>query len=389
MNEKLVIDAPSSVVTNNEEAPETLLRADVVRPSELGPTERELWLRLQSRSPALQRAFLTPTFAIACERAYERAFVAVLHDRGAIRGFFPFQFRTAWHQRLRLAERIGGDMSDAAGVIALDTQISAPLLLRLAGVSSLHMTHLVAGQGQLGLRADWSRLGYITELREGPDAYFDALFSRDRILVRDTERRRRKAESSLGALRFARLDRIPRDMIRELIEQKRQQYHRTAMPDVFATHANIRLIEVMNDMPAPDCRLVMSRLEAGGRILAQHIGPQYHDVLSHWFPVYDPQARNLSPGRLLLWEMIRDSAEAGICLIDFGEGDTLYKREFATGSTLYGRADWSLGDARAVVARVYQGLAWRLTAVGVACRSRTERVLNQVSRGGGEHNHAS
>jgi CelD/BcsL family acetyltransferase involved in cellulose biosynthesis len=318
---------------------------------------------MQAQSPSLQRAFLTPTFAQACERANGRAYVALLHHAGAIRGFFPFQFRSAWHQRLRLAERIGGELSDAAGLIAApDLRISAASLLRLAGLSSLSMTHLVAGQEQFGLDAVWSQFGHITDIRDGPDAYFAELLRRDRILVRDTERRMRKAESSYGALRFTRTEQIPPDMIADVIEQKRQQYHRTQVEDVLASGANVRLIAALNETPAPDCHLVMSRLEAGGRVLAQHLGPQYHGVLSHWFPVYDPEAGNVSPGRLLLWHMIQHAAEDGIGLIDFGEGDALYKREFATTTTRYGRANWYSGDARSVVAHVYQGLEWRVSA---------------------------
>jgi CelD/BcsL family acetyltransferase involved in cellulose biosynthesis len=320
---------------------------------------------MQAQSPSLQRAFLSPTFAQACERANGRSYVAVLHDAGVIRGFFPFQFRSMWHQRLRLAERIGGGLSDAAGLIATaDLRVSAALLLRLAGLSSLSITHLMAGQEQFGLDAEWSEVGHITDVRDGPDAYFAALLRRDRILVRDTERRMRKAEGGYGVLRFTRIDPIPPDMIAALIERKRQQYHRTQAIDAFARGVNIRLIAALNETPASDCRLVMSRLEAGGRVLAQHLGPQYHRVLSHWLPVYDTEARSVSPGRLLLWHMIQHATDDGIDLIDFGEGDAQYKREFATSTTRYGRASWYRGGARSVVAYVYEGLEWRLRARG-------------------------
>ncbi len=43
--------------------------------------------------------------------------MAVVHEGSNIQAFLPFQFHSAWHQRLRLAERIGGNLSDAAGVI--------------------------------------------------------------------------------------------------------------------------------------------------------------------------------------------------------------------------------------------------------------------------------
>jgi CelD/BcsL family acetyltransferase involved in cellulose biosynthesis len=349
------------------------LRAEVVRPSTLSASERAQWQKMQAQSPSLQRAFLSPTFAQACERANGRAYVAILHDAGAIRGFFPFQFRSVWHQRLRLAERIGGGLSDAAGLIATaDLRVSAASLLRLAGLSSLSIPNLIAGQEQFGLDAEWSEVGHLTDVRDGPDAYFAALLQRDRGLVRDTERQLRRAESSHGALQFTVTERTRPEMIAELITQKRQQYQRTRVVDTFAASANLRLIAALNEAPAPDCRLVMSRLEAGGRVLAQHLGPQYHDVLSFWFPVYDPEAGNLSPGRLLLWQIIGRASESGIGLIDYGAGDAVYKRKFATTATRYGNANWFSGDVRSVIAYSYQGLEWRL-------RSRYRRLRDQLS----------
>lgn len=352
---------------------EHVLRAEILRPSKLDDRECDLWREMQERSPSLRRAFLTPTFAKACEQANGRSYVAVLHQGGRVCGFFPFQFRSFWHQSMRLAERIGGGPSDAAGLIAEpELRITGLALLRLAGLSSLALSHLVAGQEQFGLDAEWSQMGHTTDISDGPDAYFAALLQRDRLLVRDTERRMRKAASSYGELRFTRHERIPADLIAHLVAQKRQQYQRTQTGDVFARGVNLRLIDAMNEMSAPDCRLVMSRLEAGDRVLAQHIGPQYHDVLSHWFPVYDPEARNVSPGRLLLWQMIQRAGEDGIRLIDYGEGDALYKREFSTGVARYGVVAWSTGDIRSVVARTYQGLEWRV-------RMLRRRLQNQTA----------
>ena len=120
-------------------------------------------------------------------------------------------------------------------------------------------------------------------------------------------------------------------MIAGLVQLKRRQYQRTHMPDALAAERHVRLLAAMNEAPAPDCHLVMNRLEAGDRVLAQHLGPQHHEVLSYWFPVYDPEASNVSPGRLLLWLTIQRAEEYGIALIDRGEGDMPHKRELARG----------------------------------------------------------
>ena len=252
-------------------------------------------------------------------------------------------------------------MSDAAGIVADPAlRVSAGSLLRLAGLSSLAMSHLVPGQEEIGLDAMWLQAGYVTNLHQGSAAYFTALFARDRGLVRDTKRQLRRAEGMHGRLCFTSTERIPSSMIADLIEQKRSQYRRTQVVDIFAHQDNLRLIEMMNEMAGPECRLVLHRLLAGAHVLAQHLGVLHHEVLSYWFPVYDRAAANLSPGRLLLWQVLLESPATGVSLIDYGEGDALYKRKFATDPAWYGKAYWSLGGARAIVARLYQGAEWRL-----------------------------
>ena len=92
------------------------LAAEVKRPSELSAGERAAWLGLMAAVPSLRRAFFAPGFAEACEQAHGRARVAVLRRGGETVGFFPFQYPSAWHRRLGLAERIGGDERTQIGI---------------------------------------------------------------------------------------------------------------------------------------------------------------------------------------------------------------------------------------------------------------------------------
>src|SRR5665213_4497965 len=62
------------------------LRADVMRPSALGANEIAVWRQMQAETPSLHRAFFSPGFALACEHAIGRVYVAVLHDKTGIRG---------------------------------------------------------------------------------------------------------------------------------------------------------------------------------------------------------------------------------------------------------------------------------------------------------------
>ena len=72
------------------------LKCDVMRPSALGTAELDAWRQFMRQSEHLQRAFFSPEFAIACERAMRRAHVAVLHDGSGIQGFLAFEFQSVW-----------------------------------------------------------------------------------------------------------------------------------------------------------------------------------------------------------------------------------------------------------------------------------------------------
>ena len=98
-------------------------------------------------------------------------------------------------------------------------------------------------------------------------------------------------------------------------------------------------------------------------MLAQHLGPLYHNVLSFWFPVHDPEAASVSPGRLLLWHMLQHGPDNGIELIDYGAGDAPYKVKFGNTAIRSGRAHWFSRGFWSGVAHLQQGLEWRLKAV--------------------------
>lgn len=341
------------------------LRADVVRPSALDAEAVKVWARMQAASPLLQRAFFTRAFALASERATGRAFVAVLHADATIQAFLPFQFRSAWHRRIRLAERIGGELSDNAGIVAWpDFRIDAASLLRLCGLASLNLSHIMDGQHSFGLDAEWSEISYVTDLNNGPEGYFADLLARNRDFFRDTERRQRKAVKAYGALALRDTDPITTGAIANVVEAKRQQYQRTQVNDAFEAPEHLRLIEALKDSPTRECKLVLATLEASGRVLAQHLGLQHNGVLSWWFPAYDASASGISPGRLLLWHMIQHATDSGIRLIDYGAGDAQYKRQFSTGTLRMGRALWSAENARSLLARAWQSVEWRLARPG-------------------------
>jgi CelD/BcsL family acetyltransferase involved in cellulose biosynthesis len=340
---------------------ESRLRADVMRPSALGASELAVWHRMLETSSHLQRPFFTPSFALACERATDSAYVAILHVESVIHAFLPFQFKSTWHRRIRLAQRIGGGLSDNAGLIAWPNfRTTTRRLMRLCGLASLDLSHIMEGQEQFGVDAEWSDISYFTDLSEGPEAYFTTLLDRNRHFVRDTERQQRKTRTTYGDMTVREAATVTPEELAGVVAMKRLQYQRTRVGDAFDVPGNLRVIETLRESSMADCTLVLATLEAGGKMLAQHLGLRHNSVLSWWFPVYDISAQAVSPGRLLLWQVIRDAAGTGVRLIDYGAGEAQYKRQFSTGTLRMGRAIWSAANARSLLAHISQSVEWRL-----------------------------
>ncbi len=337
-----------------------LVKAELMPPSALGESERAAWRAMAAAAPDTRRAFFAPGFARACETAHGRARVAVLHEGGALRGFLPLQFATGWHRAAGLAERIGGELNDAAGLVALaGVQVNPRALLRQAGIGALFITHLTEGQAARGLASEAEEIGHVIGLSGGGAAYHAAL---DAEFQRDTARRLRRAEREFGPLRFEFDPHPDAAAALALIGRKRAQYARTGAADPFAVPGPLRLIAALCDASAPDCQPTLARLWAGERVLAAHFGLLCHGVLSYWFPVYDPAAEKVSPGRLLLWHLTGQAEACGITLIDRGAGDNPAKRDFSTGTRRFGTANLAAGGMRGGIARLAQAAQWRLAA---------------------------
>jgi len=337
------------------------LVATIKRPSELDAAETGAWLDFMAASAPLGRAFFSPRYARACEHAFGRVRVAVLRDGGQPCAFLPFRFPSASHQAFRAAEPAGGTLADHAVLIARSGfRMEPSSLLRACRLGSLFVPQLSPGQDAFGLTAAPVRIGHVIDLSEGSAAYMAALSARDRAFVQDTERRARRMEKEFGRVAFTVVPDPPAAAVEEVIEAKRAQYRRTSVDDPLASEASRRLLLELARDGGEDCRLVLTSLAAGDRMLARHLGLMHRGTLSYWFPVYDEEARRVSPGRMLLWHTILAAGSHGITLIDRGGGDTQAKRDFSTGTVTFGIAHWQAPGPLGWLARAWQSAHWRL-----------------------------
>jgi len=149
--------------------------------------------------------------------------------------------------------------------------------------------------------------------------------------------------------------------VRQVLKLKQEQYARTGVGDMFLNDPRaMAVIDALLENASPACQPVVARLSTDDYSLAWHLGLLSNGVLSYWFPVYDVDARKLSPGRLLLWMTINAADSLGISYIDRGEGDTPAKRDFSNQVQAFGKLAVHGRGAKALVARGIRSLSWRL-----------------------------
>lgn len=91
--------------------------------------------------------------------------------------------------------------------------------------------------------------------------------------------------------------------------------------------------------------LRLDLLTVGDRLIAAHLGFDWHGRVSYYKPCYDPAVASHSPGKLLLAHIIRRAAEAGAPELDLLFGLEDYKKQYAseiraTGSIVMERSRW-------------------------------------------------
>ena len=165
---------------------------------------------------------------------------------------------------------------------------------------------------------DWSVFGSWEEFLRG-------LRRRPGYRPQDTQRRRRKIEREVGALRFVVHD--PATVVFEkCLRWKSAQYVAARIEDQFADERNV---ELFRELRRRDL-LTVSALYAGERLAAVHIGVICERRFCSWVPAYDSELRQYAPGRLLLEALLAYSHGSGHAQFDFLVGGEPYKFCYAT-----------------------------------------------------------
>ncbi|WP_323843797.1 GNAT family N-acetyltransferase [Microbulbifer magnicolonia] len=300
------------------------MKFSLIEAAELDAQHRAAWLALQRANPALQSPYFCPEFTLAAAAVRNDVQIAVLEEAGAIVGFFPFQ-----RGPFGAGRPVGGGLSDYHGVVAApETGWDVVELLRACGLAYWEFDHLVTEQAAFGdYHARWA-VSPALDLSAGFSAYRERRRAAGAGRIVQLERKARKLAREVGPLKFV-AHSLERDLLERIFQWKAEQCRRSGVVDFFAqdwTRALVQRIWATNDMHFAG---VLSALYAGDQLVAAHMGMRSESVWHWWFPGYDRNFSQYSPGGVLLLKVAEQAALQGLQQLDLGKGDDPYKDSFA------------------------------------------------------------
>lgn len=302
-----------------------LTRVESVAPEALTPEDIAAWEGFTSRRSDLIGPYFDVRYVMDIGQSVPDAHIARLYDeQGQVAGYLPYQVRG------RTLQPLGAPLTDYHGVIA-DTGfvMDYPLLLRSLKANRLEFMGWVGEMTADNVHARTiEAITQIADLSDGYDAYLARQKAQHHKFYKNVGRCQRNVEKDFGGFAFS-FERVTPDLLQWVIDQKRQQYSRSGMHDVFGCGWTLNLLSqlakrqdegfglrvgVFRDVSGPEPVLV-----------AAEICLMRDTCLHFWFPAYAESYYRYSPGILLSLRIMQHVAEMGVTQIDFGAGGECYK----------------------------------------------------------------
>ena len=336
------------------------MRGDVNQLADLASAERDAWRSHAASHLPIHSPYYTPGFASAVEAVRGGVKVLVLGTGGEA-AFLPFQIMPGRGAVLRAAEKVGGDMSDFFGLIGPPgRRLGSGELLRAAGLSAFHFDHLPEGLDSIEVGEVEQSQGFRLEIGDSAEAYFARLLGEDKHFAKQLARREKQLIAAMGELRFEWQSADPVAELDRLVGLKVDQYRRSNLGNPLGIEWKRRLLYHLTSQPAPDCVGLVASLWAGSTWIAAHLGLQFGSTLHSWFPVYNFEAAKFNPGHILFKQLIEKAPSNGVRAIDFGQGDSQYKRKYLSTPYVLRKGVLRDGGPRALADRIWLSAEWRL-----------------------------
>ena len=299
-----------------------MTRFELVKWRDLRAGDRDTWRAFRAGSPGLRSPYFDLGWLDALAKV--RGDLRVL--RGAGRhgpvAFLPF------HPRPIGAEPAGGPFADWHGFVAEPGTVLDGGAAIAAGASNYRFTAAPADDPGLSAFAESEDSSHLMDLSGGFEAYAKPSGGPAPKAARNWRRGLRKLADEGREVRFTLDDRDP-EVLARLAALKSDQFRRTGHPDRLAYRWSRALLQAVFDARSDGFTGLLSSLRIDGQLAAAHLGMRSGGVLHYWMPVFETRFSAYAPGVVLMAEMAREGAAAGVTEIDLGPGDYQHKKELA------------------------------------------------------------
>ncbi|WP_300573972.1 GNAT family N-acetyltransferase [Phenylobacterium sp.] len=315
------------------------LHIEVVRPQDLTPGRVQRWSELQGQQAdsAYDSPFLSPHWARAVERAQARTGggargvrVAVVTDGAQDLGFM------AAHVGGATALPAGAPFCDYQGLVAAPgVEIDARAIVSALRVQRLDFCHMLDGSGPFQGFSHGESVSHVIEIGEGYETYAAERRAAGVGLLKDCDKKRRKAQREQGEVVFTAFNRSSADYD-QLIAWKRAQLRATGQFDIFQPGWTRRLLADLFESRDPDFGATLFTLHIGGALAAAHLHLRSGRTIHGWLIAHNPAFERASPGLLLFQDILRWMDTTPYSRLDLGAGDYRFKRELANAEVRVG-----------------------------------------------------
>ena len=288
------------------------MRAVITKANELDANDVELWRIWQQSNPALSTPYLCVELFQTMARHNESSRVAVLQEGNQTVGFLPFD---------RKARRVG---HTKCIITSHDFITDANEVMTAADLTVLEYDYLVAGQEAMFRPKDWKHEpAPVFDLSEGWDVWIERK-KKSSSAVKKILQKQRKLARDIGELNFVLRSNSHADLDL-LMDWKAAQFVRTGRVDRFARPWFRAMLHDLIDQESPYFTTYLSTLRAGDRPVGLYVSVGSGNTAAGWFPTYDIELANYSPGMTLMMEHAEAAVAQGITKIEQGRGYADYK----------------------------------------------------------------
>lgn len=352
---------------------------EVVGPDQLTGEIEAAWKRLRAEQPQKESPYFAIEFTQAVAAIRDDVQVAVFRDAdGEIEALLPFQKTSA-----TLLEPIGGRLNDVHGILGGRNLSADQILNGLASIgirsASFHAADFLGADEQFQFRELQT---HHLDLSGGWDAYYRWAKKNSSTIKRHGQKSR-AMERKYGEIRFE-FQNADEAVLEEMIALKRAKYQRTKTFDILSVEWAADLLRHIHQIRTDEFSGILSTLHVGDRLVAAHFGMLTDQMLHYWFPTFDIEFNQFSPGTELLLRVAKESCNRNLGKLDLGFGDDDYKFKFSNGNDRVSCGLMTDNKIGFQAAKARYILRQRLKAMPL--KPAVKRVLRKVYPGFGDWN---